>query len=126
MEIFVSKEFKFDAAHNLIKYHGKCEKLHGHTYKLRVTLKGKENEEGMVYDFIELKRIVNERVISKLDHSYINDLIEQPTAENIAVWIWEQLSGILNGENHALYEVRVWETETAFVTYRGSDNGKKE
>ncbi|WP_036225606.1 6-carboxytetrahydropterin synthase QueD [Mesoaciditoga lauensis] len=126
MEIFVSKEFKFDAAHNLIKYHGKCEKLHGHTYKLRVTLNGKPNEEGMVYDFVELKRIVNERVISKLDHSYINDLIEQPTAENIAVWIWEQLSEILKGKNHALYEVRVWETETAFVTYRGSDDGKKE
>ncbi|WP_456400852.1 6-carboxytetrahydropterin synthase QueD [Mesoaciditoga sp.] len=121
MAFFISKEFKFDAAHNLIRYHGKCERLHGHTYRLRVTLRGKQNEDGMIYDFVELKRIVSERVISKLDHSYINDLIEQPTAENIAIWIWNQIFGVLNGENHKLYEVRVWETENSFVTYRGND-----
>jgi 6-pyruvoyltetrahydropterin/6-carboxytetrahydropterin synthase len=121
MSFFVSKEFKFDAAHNLIRYHGKCEKLHGHTYKLRVTLRGKRNDDGMVYDFVELKKVVNELVISKLDHSYINDVIEQPSAENIAEWIWNKLFDALKGEKHFLYEVVVWETENSFVTYRGSD-----
>ncbi len=121
MEFLVSKEFKFDAAHNLTRYHGKCEKLHGHTYKLRVTLKGLRNEDGMVYDFVELKKIVNDVVISKLDHSYINDFIEQPSAENIAVWIWDKLFKILNGKTYSLYEITLWETETSFVTYRGAE-----
>ncbi len=117
--MFVSKEFKFDAAHNLTSYHGKCEKLHGHTYKLRVTLSGEPDNEGMVYDFTKLKKIVNEAVISKLDHSYINDSIPQPTAENIAIWIWKALESKLKGKNYRLYEIIVWETENSFVTYQG-------
>lgn len=118
--MMISREFKFDAAHNLIHYHGKCEKLHGHTYKLRVTLEGTPDKEGMVFDFAELKKIVNELVISELDHSYINEMIKQPSAENIALWIWNKIEEPLKGSNHHLYEVIVWETETSFVTYRGS------
>ncbi len=119
--MFVSKEFKFDAAHNLVRYHGKCEKLHGHTYKLRVTLEGSLNEDGMVCDFVELKKTVNDLIVSKLDHNYINDLIEQPTAENIALWIWGKLDPVLSAPNYRLYEIRVWETETSFVSYMGED-----
>lgn len=52
------KEFKFDAAHYLPLYHGKCEKLHGHTYRLVVKMKGRPNDEGMIIDFLELKSIV--------------------------------------------------------------------
>ena len=52
----VSKEFTFDAAHNLVAYKGKCEALHGHTYRLRVTLEGPVREDGMVCDFVEIKR----------------------------------------------------------------------
>ncbi len=117
--MFISKEFKFDAAHNLVNYHGKCEKLHGHTYKLRITLEGKPDNEGMILDFTELKKIVNDLVISKLDHSYINDTIYQPSAENISLWIWKMLEAPLHGSNYHLYEITVWETEDAFVTYRG-------
>lgn len=117
--MFVSKEFKFDAAHNLVSYHGKCEKLHGHTYKLRVTIEGTVNDEGMIFDFVELKKIVSDLVISKLDHSYINDTIQQPTAENIAIWIWEMLKKPLDGGNYHLFEINLWETESSFVTYRG-------
>ncbi|MFO7152118.1 MAG: 6-carboxytetrahydropterin synthase QueD [Bacillota bacterium] len=113
------KEFKFDAAHNLISYKGKCERLHGHTYRLVVVLEGVPDEEGMVMDFLELKNIVNEKVLSKLDHSYINDIIEQPSAENIAVWVWRQLEESVKRENCRLYEVQVWETETSGVVYRG-------
>ncbi len=119
--MLISKDFKFDAAHNLIHYHGKCEKLHGHTYKLRVVLEGEPDSEGMIIDFIELKQIVKDKVISRLDHSYINEIITQPSAENIAVWIWEELSESVRRENCSLYEVHVWETETSCVTVRRSD-----
>ena len=119
--MLISKDFKFDAAHNLIHYHGKCEKLHGHTYKLRVVLEGEPDSEGMIIDFIELKQIVKDKVISRLDHSYINEIITQPSAENIAVWIWGELSESVRRENCSLSEVHVWETETSCVTVRRSD-----
>ena len=119
--MLISKDFKFDAAHNLIHYHGKCEKLHGHTYRLRVVLEGEPDAEGMIIDFIELKQIVKERVISRIDHAYINDIIPQPSAENIAVWIWGELAESVKRGNCSLYEVHVWETETSCVTVRRSD-----
>jgi 6-pyruvoyltetrahydropterin/6-carboxytetrahydropterin synthase len=113
------KEFEFDAAHNLIHYHGKCERLHGHTYKLLVKLEGEPDKEGMIYDFVELKRIVNERIIDKFDHTYLNDILPQPTAENIAVFVWNELKDILKRDNSRLYEVEVWETKTSGIVYRG-------
>lgn len=119
--MYVRRDFKFDAAHNLVNYHGKCEKLHGHTYKLAVTLKGEPDAEGMVMDFVELKAIVKELVLSKLDHSYINDIIEQPSAENIAVWIFRTLDRHVKRENCSLYEVIVWETESSSALCRRED-----
>lgn len=119
--MFLVKEFKFDAAHNLVSYKGKCEKLHGHTYRLVVVLDGVPDREGMIMDFLELKEIVNEKVLKKLDHSYINEIIKQPSAENIAVWVWEQLEKSVRRENCRLYEVQVWETATSGVIYRGED-----
>jgi 6-pyruvoyltetrahydropterin/6-carboxytetrahydropterin synthase len=113
------KEFEFDAAHNLIHYHGKCERLHGHTYKLVVKLEGNPDKEGMIIDFIELKKVVNTEVIEKLDHAYINDLIEQPSAENIAVWVWNALIEKVKRDNCRLLEVEVWETKTSGIIYRG-------
>lgn len=113
------KEFEFDAAHNLVHYHGKCEKLHGHTYKLVVKIEGEPDKEGMIYDFIELKKAVKEKVVDKLDHAYINDIIPQPTAENIAIFVWNELKDVLNKENSKLYEVEVWETKTSGIVYRG-------
>lgn len=115
------KEFEFDAAHNLIEYHGKCERLHGHTYKLVVKLEGKRGSEDMVYDFIELKNLVKEEIISKFDHAYLNDIIEQPTAENIAVYVWDKLQPKIDRPNCHLYEVEVWETKTSGIVYRGEE-----
>jgi len=117
--LIVTKIFHFDAAHNLIAYHGKCEKLHGHTYKLCVSVKGTLDEEGMVLDFAVLKQIVTDRVLKILDHSYINDIIEQPSAENIAIWIWQSLYDSLCFDNCTLYEIQVWETQSSFATYNG-------
>ncbi|MDO6354012.1 6-carboxytetrahydropterin synthase QueD [Caloramator sp. CAR-1] len=113
------KEFEFDAAHNLIHYHGKCERLHGHTYKLVVKLEGEPDHEGMIFDFVELKNIVKERIIDKFDHAYLNDIITQPTAENIAIFVYNELKDVLKRDNCRLYEVEVWETKTSGVAYRG-------
>ncbi|ABP65858.1 6-pyruvoyl tetrahydropterin synthase and hypothetical protein [Caldicellulosiruptor saccharolyticus DSM 8903] len=120
--MLLKKIFKFDAAHNLTKYHGKCERLHGHTYKLVVTVKGKLDEQDMVIDFALLKDIVQKEVIDILDHAYLNDIIENPTAENIAKWIWQRLYDKIKAQNSTLYEVEVWETEDSGAVYRGEDD----
>ena len=117
--MFIIRKFKFDAAHNLESYKGKCEKLHGHTYRLVVIVEGIPDSEGMIIDFVELKDIVKREVIDILDHSYINEIIKQPTAENIAIWIWQRLEKNLKRENCHLYEIQVWETEDSGVIYRG-------
>ncbi|MGA2141204.1 MAG: 6-carboxytetrahydropterin synthase QueD [Brevinematales bacterium] len=122
MKLFLSQEFKFDSAHNLINYRGKCEKLHGHTYRLRVTLTGTADpESGMLMDFGFLKERVMVLVIDRLDHSYINDTVEISTAENIAGWIWKTLEGPLRGETYEIYEITLWETESSSVTLRLQD-----
>jgi len=114
----ITKEFTFDAAHYLTKYHGKCEALHGHTYKLQITVEGKRNEDDMVLDFALMKSIVKEHVLDILDHTSLNDLFEQPSTENIAYWIWNKLEKELQGQDYHLSEVRLWETPTSFVAYR--------
>ncbi len=117
--MYISKEFKFDSAHQLIEYNGKCENLHGHTYKLRVTLKGEiDPKSGMIIDFTILKKIVNENIIEKLDHTFLNNIVKQPTAENIIQWIWNELKNLLTGKNYKLYELILWETEDSFVSLR--------
>lgn len=113
--MLVTKEFTFDAAHNLPRYHGKCERLHGHTYKLHVTLAAPlDTWSGMAFDFNDLKRRVQERVISVLDHSYLNEIVPNPSAEFLAYWIWQRLKDL------PLHEIKVWETPTSFVAYRGA------
>jgi 6-pyruvoyltetrahydropterin/6-carboxytetrahydropterin synthase len=117
--MYISKEFHFDAAHNLIRYKGKCENLHGHTYKLRVTLEGvPDPDSGMIIDFGVFKQIVEEKVLEELDHHYINEIIEQSTAENIADWIWEKIDKPLKSDHYKLYEIILWETESSFVSRR--------
>lgn len=92
--MLVTKIFTFDSAHNLTDYYGKCERVHGHTYKLEVTLEGPVQSNGLVIDFVVLKRIVKKHVLEKLDHHYLNDIIENPSAERIVVWIWERLENL--------------------------------
>ena len=112
--ILITKEFTFDSAHQLDWHGGKCKNLHGHTYKLQVTISGKLTKEGVVMDFGDLKKIVNQKIIEKLDHQYLNKIIENPTAENMVIWIWNQLKGDFN-----LNTIKLWETPTSYVTYRG-------
>lgn len=124
VKMLLAKDFTFDAAHNLINYHGKCERLHGHTYKLRVVVEGTPDSEGMIIDFIELKAVVKEKILSRLDHSYINEIISQPSAENIALWIWNELEESVKRENCGLYEIHVWETADSRVILRREDMTK--
>jgi len=114
-KMLITKKFTFDSAHKLINYEGKCKNLHGHTYTLFVTIKGEINDTtGMVIDFGEVKKIVKESVIDVLDHAYVNDFIDQPTAENMIVWIWKKLESKLK-----LYKLELWETPDSFATYYG-------
>mgnify|MGYP005665459171 CR=1 FL=1 len=98
-------ETKFDAAHKLVSYEGKCSRLHGHTWKVEVFVVGNKLDEiGMLTDFRVLKEKLNE-VIEKLDHSFLNDFEEMgnPTCENIARYIYERLKAKL--ENVRLEKV---------------------
>lgn len=113
--MLLRKEFSFDAAHKLEHYHGKCEALHGHTYRVAVTLKGHPDDEGMVYDFTQLKRVAGQKAIDRLDHAFLNDIMEQPTAENIALWIWHRIEDEVRRPNCELHTVQVWETATSSV-----------
>ena len=91
LSFYLSRNFTFDAAHRIIDYSGKCENLHGHTYKLTVTITGKLKSDGMVLDFAILKQIVEENVLERLDHKYLNDVFENPTTEIIAHWIFKNI-----------------------------------
>jgi 6-pyruvoyltetrahydropterin/6-carboxytetrahydropterin synthase len=120
----VSVDETFAAAHNLRNYHGKCEDLHGHNYKVRVVLAGGElDETGLLYDFLHLKKVIRD-TIAGLDHKYLNELAPfdtvNPSAENVAKFIYERTSqGLLKTANGArVSHVTVWETDTSAATYR--------
>ena len=112
--MLISKKFRFESAHKLEDYKGKCENLHGHSYVLHVTIEGNIEKHGMVLDFHELKDLVNKYIIDRLDHTFLNDLVPVSTCENIAVWIWNELASCLK-----LHEVKLFETEDSWVIYRG-------
>ncbi len=114
---YLSREFIFDAAHRIIDYQGKCERLHGHTYHLKVTVKGNIRADGMVVDFAIIKRIVKEAVIDKLDHNYLNDLFKNPTTENVAHWIYSILLKEFEKYHCILYAVSLTEGANNTVTF---------
>jgi 6-pyruvoyltetrahydropterin/6-carboxytetrahydropterin synthase len=114
--MIVCKEFTFDAAHKLTNDNGKCANLHGHTYKLQICVKGNVAQEtGYVQDFKEIKKIVNTLVLDLLDHSYLNETIDNPSAENVSIWIWQRLKADLP----LLYELKLWESPDNFSIYSG-------
>jgi len=109
----ITKVFTFNSAHSLPNYPGHCKNVHGHTYRLEVTIRGPVNTEtGMVMDFYDLKSLVKEHIIKKLDHCYLNDVLPYiPTAENIAIWICRSLQNKVP----TLYKIKLWETPTSCV-----------
>jgi 6-pyruvoyltetrahydropterin/6-carboxytetrahydropterin synthase len=113
----VTKVFSFDAAHFLPNYNGACANIHGHTFKLEISLTGTIDKNCMVCDFKKLKNLVEEIILERLDHTILNDIIENPTAENLVIWIAEQLLPFLNRTDLSLTKIILWETPTSFVTY---------
>jgi 6-pyruvoyltetrahydropterin/6-carboxytetrahydropterin synthase len=112
----VYREFYFDASHYLPGYKGKCEQFHGHTYRLEVGVCGNVGIDGMLMDFNEIKRIVSSKIIEPLDHRNLNDLFKNPTAENIASWIFKELK-----KEMPLYSVKLWEGHGKWVEVCASD-----
>jgi 6-pyruvoyltetrahydropterin/6-carboxytetrahydropterin synthase len=107
----VTRTFRFEAAHQLPWHEGKCRRLHGHSYRLEVTVEGPVGEQGIVLDFAELRAVVQREVIDHYDHRYLNDLMDNPTAELIAAEIWKTLEAC----GLAVAGIRLWETEDSMV-----------
>jgi 6-pyruvoyltetrahydropterin/6-carboxytetrahydropterin synthase len=117
----VSVEQSFDAAHSLRDYGGKCELMHGHTFKAAVTVKTvKLNNIGLAYDFTVLKKHLGE-VLSRFDHHNLNEVAPfdkiNPSSENIAITIYNEVKPKL-AEGISLESVEVWESPTSHVTYK--------
>jgi 6-pyruvoyltetrahydropterin/6-carboxytetrahydropterin synthase len=109
-------EFNFCCAHELPYYDGPCRHLHGHNYKLQVTVAGKPDpKSGMIIDFDELKVTVQKHAIDLVDHKNLNDFMDNPTAEHLIVFLWDKLKARIPG----LYQLRLWETAEYSVVYRG-------
>jgi 6-pyruvoyltetrahydropterin/6-carboxytetrahydropterin synthase len=106
------------AAHNLRGYKGKCEKLHGHNWKVEVEVAGpKLNKLGMLMDFHDIKDELQE-VLDKFDHAYLNEVPPfdkiNPTSENLAAHIFK----VLVKQNPQLFKVTVWESDNACASYQ--------
>lgn len=146
--IRLTKEFSFEAAHALDGYDGPCREIHGHSYRLFVTVKGTPGEDprdpkyGMVMDFGLLKRIVNEEVVARLDHALVlratetaGPLIEalgrrfgnivttsyQPTCENLLADFAARIAPRLP-EGISLHALRLYETATSYAEWAAEDN----
>lgn len=146
--IRLTKEFTFESAHALEGYDGLCREIHGHSYRLFVTIKGSPCDDpanpkyGMVMDFGELKRIVNEQILSRLDHSLVlrdspqnRTLVEQlsarfcrivqvdyqPTCENMLADFAARIEANLPA-HVKLHALRLHETATSYAEWLAEDN----
>jgi 6-pyruvoyltetrahydropterin/6-carboxytetrahydropterin synthase len=117
----IIQEFRFEAAHYLPKvpHDHKCRRLHGHSFKVALTITGNLDEEkGWVLDFADVEAIF-QPILDTLDHHYLNEVpgLENPTSEIIARWIWRQIIPKLP----RLKQVKLWETCESQCIYRGED-----
>jgi 6-pyruvoyltetrahydropterin/6-carboxytetrahydropterin synthase len=111
----------FAAAHQLRNFKGKCEQLHGHNWKVEVTLQGESlTDEGLLIDFREVRDITN-GILEELDHSFLNELPafkdQNPSSENIAAYIFKQLQSRLNSKEVRVSFLTAWESDTACASY---------
>mgnify|MGYP001006549228 CR=1 FL=1 len=119
MKLELRKSFQFEAAHRLpqLPADHKCHRLHGHSFQMEVVVEGEcDPRMGWVMDYAEISAAVKP-IWERLDHYYLNDVpgLENPTSENIAKWLWDQLKPALP----LLKEIVVAETCTARCVYRG-------
>lgn len=118
-----TKLFTFDAAHFLVGHKGKCAATHGHTYRLEVTVSRKSqaaiaggSSDSMVIDFTDLKKIVHEEIIDKVDHKMLNDVYDfRTTSENLAVHFFRVLTGRLASLEVQVERVKLWESASSYV-----------
>lgn len=121
--IRLTKSFTFDSAHFLPNHKGKCSNMHGHTYRLEVTvvrdhgmLLDGGSDEGMVIDFSELKAVVKGEVIDKIDHKVLNEVLPfRTTAENMAAHIFSVLTDKLQLSGVIVEKIKLWETPDSCV-----------
>lgn len=111
----IGKTFSFPAAHLLPEHKGLCAGLHGHQWKFQIRIRKRlDPKTGMVMDFSDLKKIVEKHIISIFDHSFLNDHLYNPTAENLLLWIWETLmfDGLLKG----IEQIDIWESPDSIAS----------
>jgi 6-pyruvoyltetrahydropterin/6-carboxytetrahydropterin synthase len=120
----VSVEETFSSGHALRGYRGKCENVHGHNYRVRVTLEGPQLDSiGLLVDFTQLKQVMRE-IIGGLDHQFLNDLeafrAVNPSAENLAKYFYDEVDRKLTGlpAGARITDTIVWETDTSRAQYR--------
>lgn len=122
MAFTLRTQLEFAAAHHLRGYDGNCARLHGHNWKVEITVSGQQlNDVGMLVDFKEIKR-QGKAVLDQLDHYYLNDIPPfdaelNPTAENIAFYLFQQLSARMNDGRIAIATVTVWENDRNAATF---------
>ncbi len=124
-KLSITKKFEFSSAHYLPYHKGACLNPHGHNYILEVEVSqndglniyGEGGEEtGMIMDFSRLKEIVNKYIINKLDHTNLNNMFENPTAEILVDWITTTLLLFIPN----LSRVKLYETSSSYAEWRGN------
>jgi 6-pyruvoyltetrahydropterin/6-carboxytetrahydropterin synthase len=118
----VSVEQTFASAHALRNYRGGCENVHGHNFRVLISVQGEHlDETGLLVDFLELKSLIA-GVVDRLDHQFLNELSPfdeiNPSAENIAKYFYDRISAGLSNAGVRIAEVRIWETDTSSAMYR--------
>jgi 6-pyruvoyltetrahydropterin/6-carboxytetrahydropterin synthase len=122
MAFMLTSQLEFAAAHRLRGYEGNCARLHGHNWKVEVSVSGEHlNDVGMLMDFKEIKRRAKV-VLDELDHFYLNDITPfndelNPTAENIAWFLFDRLSKDINDNRISVASVKVWENDRNCATF---------
>ncbi len=120
----ISVEYSFAAGHALRGYKGKCENIHGHNYKVQVSVAGDQlNPTGLLMDFVELRAAIK-ALAERLDHRFLNDLAPfdqlNPSAENLARYFGDELEPRVRAHGLRIDSVTIWETDTTSATYRPS------
>jgi 6-pyruvoyltetrahydropterin/6-carboxytetrahydropterin synthase len=120
----ITIETHFSSAHRLIDYSGECERLHGHNWKIQISVASDVlSDLGMVMDFKDLKSNVKP-LIEKLDHQYLNDIPPfteiNPTTENISKYLFDEFSKLVNTDQIKVTKVEVWESTTSSASYTRS------
>jgi len=120
MKTSITKEITFDSAHHLGNgYKGKCANVHGHTYHLFITITLREgatlDEFGFIMDFSKLKEIWEYNFALRFDHQDLNITVPQPTAENIARKLFEEMRLFIDNESFFLERLKLYETPTSYA-----------